>query len=179
MTIRVVLQSIEKAAILVDNAERYVSVGRGVVIYVAFMGDTDDAALQQAITAIMNGRIFQRILQEGSPVTSVASLKDCCDADILVVPQASLAGKLKGRSVQFHGLVDKSRGSLLYDRFCQLLRAARSIDTSSVDANGVPLDGLASTQEAENVGRVISGTYGNRQGLKMESEGPLTHFFDF
>ncbi|RNF20764.1 Chain A, Structural Analysis Of A Probable Eukaryotic D-Amino Acid Trna Deacylase [Trypanosoma conorhini] len=178
MTIRVLLQSIEKGAILVDNAERYVPVGRGVVIYVAFLGDVDDAALEQAVAALMSGILLRRSLPGGAPMTSTVSLNDCPDADILVVPQASLGGKLKGHRVQFHALVEKSRGLWLYDRFCQLLRAARGIDASSVDANGVAAKEAVASPAFPQGGRVINGTYGNRQGLKIESEGPLTHFLD-
>ncbi|ESL08445.1 hypothetical protein TRSC58_03852 [Trypanosoma rangeli SC58] len=178
MTIRVLLQSIERGAILVDNVERYVSVGRGVVIYVAFLGDVNDAALEQAVAAIMSGVVVHRCLPENASTTSIVSLNDYRDADILVVPQASLGGKLKGHRVQFHALVEKSRGLWLYDRFCQLLRAARGIDASSVDANGVPVNEAMGSLELPQGGLVINGTYGNRQGLKIESEGPMTHFLD-
>jgi len=37
--------------------------------------------------------------------------------DVLVIPQATLGGKLKGKSVQYHGLVDKTLGEELFTMF--------------------------------------------------------------
>ncbi|ORC93742.1 Chain A, Structural Analysis Of A Probable Eukaryotic D-Amino Acid Trna Deacylase [Trypanosoma theileri] len=181
MTIRVVLQSIAKGSILVDNAERYVNVGRGMIVYIAFLDDIDDTALQRAVTTIMTAKVLQRpSLEEKEEGSSqfITSLEEWRDADILVVPQATLGGKLKGRNVQFHSLVNKTRGLELFSRFCQLLREARGIDTNTVDANGSPLETIASVDGSCSASRVINGTYGNRQGLRFESDGPLSHFLD-
>eukprot|EP00004_Rigifila_ramosa_P020841 TRINITY_DN5460_c0_g1_i2.p1 TRINITY_DN5460_c0_g1~~TRINITY_DN5460_c0_g1_i2.p1 ORF type:complete len:114 (-),score=18.06 TRINITY_DN5460_c0_g1_i2:57-398(-) len=73
--------------------------------------------------------------------------------NILVVPQASLGGKLRGTTMQYHGNAPKDDGARLYDEFVALLRKEGA---------------------AHNV-TVVAGTYGNRQALEFSSSGPFTH----
>ncbi|KAG5467976.1 hypothetical protein LSCM4_01063 [Leishmania orientalis] len=185
MTIRVVLQAMDQAQLLVDNIEKYVRAGRGAIVYIAFLADGDgteitDEAVRHSVDILLQTKIFTHFSPE-KMITRPQSLEECPEMDILIVPQASLGGKLKGRSVQFHQLVDKAVGAALYGRFCHFVRVARGVDETRVDANGAPLN----QEDAPNAGgwikynsRVISGTFGNRQGLRFESEGPFTHAFD-
>ncbi|AAZ10729.1 D-Tyr-tRNA(Tyr) deacylase, putative [Trypanosoma equiperdum] len=174
MTVRVALQSIEKASLLLDNEQRYGSVGRGALIYIAFIGAVSEDALKNAVDVILTANVFHNLSSSDALPRSSDSLSSFPSADVLIVPQASLGGKLKGRNVQFHALVGKSEGELLYNQFCQLMRKARGVDSTTVDSNGVPLVGSAVGSSA----RVINGTWGNRQGLRLESQGPLTHVLD-
>nr|CCC90004.1 conserved hypothetical protein [Trypanosoma congolense IL3000] len=174
MPIRVALQSVEEAELLLDNKQRYASIGRGVIVYVAFLGSINEEALKKALDMLLTANVFHHLEPDGTLTDQSTSLSNYPSADVLIVPQASLGGKLKGRNVQFHALVAKSEGSPLYDRFVKLMREARGIDLTTVDANGVPLPG----QEMGPRGRVISGTWGNQQALQLKSRGPLTHVLD-
>jgi D-tyrosyl-tRNA(Tyr) deacylase len=82
------------------------------------------------------------------------------DVDLLIIPQATLGGKLKGKSIQYHGLVTKSHGEDLFAAFVEKVKGAIQ---GNVGAKG----------------KVESGVYGARQILKMETNGPFTHVFDF
>lgn len=82
-----------------------------------------------------------------------------CNFDILVIPQATLGGKLKGSTTQYHGLVSKDLGSELFNYFVNAIREYKS------------------TQGW--LGNVESGVYGSRQILQMETNGPFTHVFEF
>lgn len=187
MTIRVVLQAMDQGHLLVDNDAKYVRTGRGVMIYVAFLTNKNDAftdeTLQRAVDVLLDTKIFTHFSPE-KMITRPQSLRECPEMDILIVPQASLGGKVKkGHSVQFHDLVAKDIGTHLYERFCYLMRAARGVDEGDVDANGVCLASAEETLANEERwikynGRVVCGTFGNRQGLRFESEGPFTHSFD-
>ncbi|KAG5468383.1 hypothetical protein LSCM1_02363 [Leishmania martiniquensis] len=185
MAIRVVLQAMDQAHLLVDNIDRYVRTGRGAIVYIAFLADGDDTqitdeALRRSVDVLLQTKIFTHFSPE-KMISRPQSLEECPEMDIVIVPQASLGGKLKGRSVQFHQLVDKAVGAALYDRFCHFVRIARGVDETSVDANGAPLkeqDAPAGDGWIKYNSRVISGTFGNRQGLRLESEGPFTHVFD-
>jgi len=84
-------------------------------------------------------------------------------ADVLIIPQASLAAKLKQKSLQYHALVEKSKGAILYQQFVQLW-------TETILNN--------KTSEGK-VGTLRAGTYGNRQGLRFISNGPNTTQFEF
>ncbi|AYU82681.1 conserved hypothetical protein [Leishmania infantum JPCM5] len=185
MTIRVMLQAMDQGHLLVNNVDKYVRAGRGVMVYIAFLSDRDsapitDEALRHAVDVLLQTKIFTHFSPE-KMINQPQSLEECPEMDILIVPQASLGGKVKGRSVQFHQLVAKGVGAALYDRFCHFVRVARGVDESRVDANGAPLnEGDAPKAEGwiKYNSRVISGTFGNRQGLRFESEGPFTHMFD-
>lgn len=76
--------------------------------------------------------------------------------DILVIPQATLGGKLKGKALQYHGLVSKPVGEELFSEFVGKLK-----------------------ESLESGGHVSSGVYGTRQILSMETNGPFTHIFEF
>ncbi|KPA82429.1 hypothetical protein ABB37_03498 [Leptomonas pyrrhocoris] len=186
MTIRVVLQAMDQGYLLVDNDEKYVRAGRGVMLYIAFLADAkdgtiSDAELQRAVDVLLQTKIFTHFSPE-KMITRPQSLAECPEMDILIVPQASLGGKVKkGHSVQFHELVPKDVGAALYDRLCHFIRVARGVNEALVDANGAPInedDAPKAEGWIKYSGRVISGTFGNRQGLRFESEGPFTHVFE-
>lgn len=80
-----------------------------------------------------------------------------CNYDVLVVPQATLGGKLKGTATQYHGLVSKDLG---YELFTALVQELKEFSPSWK-------------------GRVEAGIYGARQILNMDTNGPFTHVFEF
>merc|ERR1712000_122573 len=81
--------------------------------------------------------------------------------DILLVPHATLAAKLKkGSNPQYHDQINKDLGKKLYEEFCEIAKKL-----------------LAEYGDEE--AKVQCGTYGNRQGLKLETSGPNSHVFEF
>ncbi|KAI4792312.1 hypothetical protein KUCAC02_033461 [Chaenocephalus aceratus] len=77
---------------------------------------------------------------------------------VLIVPQATLGGKVKGRAMQYHNNTSAKRtGSELYDAFVSLCE--KEVTSEEVT--------------------VKHGTYGNRQVLNMDTNGPYTHLMDF
>ncbi|EPY33790.1 ubiquitin-like protein 5 [Strigomonas culicis] len=212
--IRVVLQSMDQGSLLIDNESKYVRCGRGVLMYVAFLdashaktndattehGDhasiLDDERLQKAVNTLLRTKIFTHFSPEQMS-NQAQSLEEVPRMDLLVVPQASLAGKInkKGNTVQFHSLIkNKETCESLYYRFVHLLRVARNVNEEEIDINGLPLheshfvemddDGNINPNRNHHRdwlkynGRVVCGTFGNRQGLRFASEGPFTHSFD-
>lgn len=75
-------------------------------------------------------------------------------AKVLVVPQATLGGRVKGKSLQYHGNIAPQAGAQLYSTFVKEL------------------------EEVLGEERVRSGTYGARQVLSTTTTGPYTHSFD-
>lgn len=79
--------------------------------------------------------------------------------NLLIVPQATLGGKAKGRAMQYHNNISKEDGLRLYSDFVslcekELLAAAPAMILKH-------------------------GTYGNRQVLKLDTNGPYTHLMEF
>ncbi|KAF3845517.1 hypothetical protein F7725_008680 [Dissostichus mawsoni] len=76
---------------------------------------------------------------------------------VLIVPQATLGGKVKGRAMQYHNNIGKEDAKRLYNAFVSLCE--KEVTSEEVT--------------------VKHGTYGNRQVLNMDTNGPYTHLMEF
>ena len=82
--------------------------------------------------------------------------------DILIVPQATLGGKIKGKVMQYHGNVDKADGHDLYTEFVDLCQQT-----------------YKQNEKCKETGTEVKfGTYGNRQVLTVDTNGPFTHLIE-
>lgn len=79
---------------------------------------------------------------------------------VLVVPQATLGGRAKGKVMQYHSNISKDEGLRLYTTFVSLC------EKEVMAASGAEVT-------------VKHGTYGNRQVLKLDTNGPYTHLMEF
>lgn len=192
MSLRVVAQAVDRASLLVDNVARYVDIEAGVLLYVAFLAGCTEDVVRNAVATIVSSKVFllgvdrcadEEAKAQGGSRAKPSALVDSTSDSVLVVPQATLAGKLKGKVMQYHQQIDKAEGARLYRLFCFELAAAllpqvakTAVDEHAADAfaNGFTRDAAASNQR-----QVLWGTYGNRQGLKIDSPGPFTHTFEF
>lgn len=215
MTLRILAQAVDRAALLVDNVSQYVSIGHGVVLYVAFLAGCTDDVIKQAVSQLTTSKIFllnvdraadEETKNQGGTRAKPLAISESTSCDVLVVPQATLAGKIKGKTVQYHQQIPKDEGRRLYMLFClelekalgtqsdacratHLERASEAVQmlqyttATSVDeavrAFGNGFRALDSVGAADPFRRVIWGTYGNRQALSFESPGPYSHSFEF
>ncbi|XP_061889960.1 D-aminoacyl-tRNA deacylase 2 [Entelurus aequoreus] len=150
---RAVLQQCLQARLQVKAAQEHcdaewVEVGRGMVIYVCFFKGATDDILPKMVSTLLNLRLCE---SESGRMVSVLELP----GSVLVVPQATLGGKAKGRVMQYHNNIGKEDGLRLYTAFVALCQQ---------EVAGVTLK---------------HGTYGNRQVLKLDTNGPYTHLVDF
>ncbi|XP_068255403.1 D-aminoacyl-tRNA deacylase 2 isoform X2 [Nyctibius grandis] len=83
--------------------------------------------------------------------------------DVLIIPQATLGGKLKGRKMQYHANIEKEKGLELYSQFVSLCEKELAANAKCVEAGVL----------------IQHGTYGNRQVLKLDTNGPYTHLIEF
>lgn len=79
--------------------------------------------------------------------------------NLLIVPQATLGGKAKGKAMQYHNNISKEDGLRLYSTFVSLCEKELVAAAPGVT--------------------VKHGTYGNRQVLKLDTNGPYTHLMEF
>ena len=116
-------------------------------------------------------------------------LKSVCIADLaakgkscslLVIPQACIGGKPKGKVFQYYSLVEKNQGQELYEEFIRKIR----VELNKMGGAQPAVLEEEEEEEAKNkiktkAGvRLAFGVYGNRQGLKLASSGPYTHTCD-
>ena len=113
------------------------------------------------------------------PVSTLLNLR-LCESDsgkyvsvlelpgsLLIVPQATLGGKAKGRAMQYHANIGKEDGQRLYHEFVSLC------EKELMQAGG-------EVTEPQSGAVVLKhGTYGNRQVLKLDTNGPYTHLMEF
>ena len=82
--------------------------------------------------------------------------------DILIIPQACLGGRLKGKTVQYHCNINKEKGLLYYQKFIESCRKKISLNQSWM-----------SSCKLEN------GTFGIKQVYSTETDGPFLHIIEF
>ncbi|KAI8514641.1 D-tyrosyl-tRNA(Tyr) deacylase [Branchiostoma belcheri] len=159
---RVVVQQCLSARLQVkppsdENEAEYVEVGRGIIIYLCFLKGATEDLVEKMVRAILAVR-----LSESEPNGKLVSVLDL-PGDVLIVPQATLGGKTKGKAMQYHSNIAKTEGQDLYSKFCTM--CVETFETSP------------KTKEANK--SVKHGTYGNRQVLSVVTNGPYTHVLDF
>ncbi|KAB0397615.1 hypothetical protein E2I00_015200 [Balaenoptera physalus] len=131
-------------------------VQRGLVIYVCFFKGADKELLPKMVNTLLNVKLSET---ENGKHVSVLDLP----GNILIIPQATLGGRVKGRSMQYHSNSGKEEGLELYSQFVTLCKKELAANSKCAEAGVV----------------VEHGTYGNRQVLKLDTNGPYTHLIEF
>jgi hypothetical protein len=137
-SVRLVLQRFRQASLLVENT-RVISVGQacaledpssasessGMLVYISFAKNaTTEKALQAAKTVVTIPLLTLGAWGDGSATESILDMASGGKAPlVMLVPQANLISKVRGKSIQYHGQIDKSMGEALYDAFCNYVRA--------------------------------------------------------
>lgn len=160
---RTVLQQCLQARLQVKPAEehseaQFVQIDRGMVIYICFFKGATEDLLPKMVSTLLNVRLCE---SDSGKMVSVSELP----GSLLIVPQATLGGKSKGRAMQYHNNISKEDGLRLYGTFVSLCE--KELTAAAAPAGG----------EAEVT--VKHGTYGNRQVLKLDTNGPYTHLMEF
>uniref|UniRef100_A0A8C9G0F0 D-aminoacyl-tRNA deacylase n=1 Tax=Pavo cristatus TaxID=9049 RepID=A0A8C9G0F0_PAVCR len=109
-----------------------------------------------AVNVLLNVKLSE---DENGQYVSVLDLP----GDVLIIPQATLGGKLKGRKMQYHANIEKEKGMELYSQFVTLCEKELAANAKCMEAGVL----------------VKHGTYGNRQVLKLDTNGPYTHLVEF
>uniref|UniRef100_T1JJB4 D-aminoacyl-tRNA deacylase n=1 Tax=Strigamia maritima TaxID=126957 RepID=T1JJB4_STRMM len=133
-----------------DGNSTIVQIDRGIIVYICFLKGCKQELMEQAVKALLRVKLCE------SDVGSMVSIQDI-EGDILIVPQATLGGKLKGSSIQYHNNSSKDEGLKLYEEFVR--ETCESLNKNSKC-------------------KVKCGVFGERQILKMETNGPFTHILE-
>ncbi|NXU55736.1 DTD2 deacylase, partial [Turnix velox] len=158
---RAVLQQCLSARLQVKPPDRgsepeWVEIRRGLVIYICFFKGAAEDLVPKIVNTLLNVKLSEK---ESGEYVSVLDLP----GDVLIIPQATLGGKLKGKKMQYHSNIEKEKGLELYSQFVTLCEKELASNAKCVEA-GVLLK---------------HGTYGNRQVLKLDTNGPYTHLIEF
>ena len=77
--------------------------------------------------------------------------------DVLIIPQATLGGKTKGKVMQYHNNINKDEGLTLYQDFVSKIESLMAGQEKCI---------------------VQYGTYGKRQVFECVTNGPYTHLLE-
>uniref|UniRef100_A0A7M4E4C6 D-aminoacyl-tRNA deacylase n=1 Tax=Crocodylus porosus TaxID=8502 RepID=A0A7M4E4C6_CROPO len=131
-------------------------VQRGLVIYICFFRGANEELIPKMVNTLLNVKLSET---ESGKYVSVLDLP----GSVLIIPQATLGGRLKGRNMQYHNNTEKEKGMELYSLFVTQCEKELAANTKCAEAGVV----------------VRYGTYGNRQVLKLDTNGPFTHMIEF
>uniref|UniRef100_A0A3P9KPC5 D-aminoacyl-tRNA deacylase n=1 Tax=Oryzias latipes TaxID=8090 RepID=A0A3P9KPC5_ORYLA len=156
---RTVLQQCLQARLQVQPAgeqseAQYVQINRGMVIYVCFFKGATEDMLPRMVSTLLNLRLCE---SSSGKLVSVLELP----GSLLIVPQATLGGRPKGRAMQYHQNISKEDGLRLYSAFVSMCAKELAAAAASAEVT------------------VKHGTYGNRQVLMLDTNGPYTHLMEF
>uniref|UniRef100_A0A671R411 D-aminoacyl-tRNA deacylase n=1 Tax=Sinocyclocheilus anshuiensis TaxID=1608454 RepID=A0A671R411_9TELE len=138
-----------------SNVIRIIQINRGMVIYICFFKGATEDIIPKMVNTLLNMKLCET---ESGKYTSVLQLP----GSVLIVPQATLGGKPKGKRMQYHGNIGKDEGLKLYNSFVSHCQSE-----------------LSTCKNSDTVTEVKHGTYGNRQVLKLDTNGPYTHLMEF
>ncbi|CAH8509904.1 unnamed protein product [Schistosoma bovis] len=149
---KIVFQCCMSAKLLVEEGSSETTINKGLIAYVAFLKDCSDEVLHKIAETICTVRLIS---------DSNDKLRSVIDSpcDLLIVPQFCLSGKLKGKCFQYHTAVPKVAAESLYSRL------VKSCDTFL----------RSSATWLSKSCKLSYGTFGIRQILSIETNGPFTH----
>ena len=197
MPVRVVCQRVQEATLTIydvpipssivsvnpQSAAVDATIHNGVILYVAFLNPCTEEDVLASVETLISTKIYsddvvpqlsaqssvsQAGVEEGN--ASKHALQDLVYVNVMIIPQASLGSKIKGKSTQSHALVQRVVGRSYYVLFCETM-------ASRLGACGCAGGEVALVDERR--GRaMVCGTFGEKQRLRMISDGPNSHFFD-
>ncbi|XP_075699963.1 D-aminoacyl-tRNA deacylase 2 [Rhinoderma darwinii] len=158
---RVVLQQCVHAKLQVrphdeNSHAEWVEIKRGMVVYVCFFKGSTKDLIPKIVSSLLNVKLSE---SDSGKHVSITELP----GDVLIVPQATLGGRSKGRCMQYHSNAGKEQGMELYGLL--IAQCQKELESHP--------------QWSESGAALLYGTYGNRQVLKLDTNGPYTHLLEF
>ncbi|XP_035277567.1 THAP domain-containing protein 7-like [Anguilla anguilla] len=139
-----------------DSFAEWVEIHKGMVVYICFFKGATEKVIPKMVKALLNVKLF-----EAGPGKQASVLE--LPGSVLVVPQDTLGGQAKRRSMHYPNNIESTKGLQLYASFVTQLESQ-----------------LASSSKCTEAGVVVRyGVYGEKQALVMDSDGLSTHLMEF
>ncbi|KAM9466665.1 uncharacterized protein Hap1MRO34_015705 [Clarias gariepinus] len=139
-----------------DADTEWVEVRDGIVIYVCFYKGATDKILPKMVNTLLNAAFFP--MTTGRHVSVMER-----PGSVMIIPQDTMTGVVKGSRVQHHNVIESWKGLYLYEQFVTQCEKVVAASTKCTKAGVV----------------VRHGVYGNMQTLYLNSNAPLTHVLEF
>lgn len=123
--VHVVVQRCDEASLLIDNVDDWVTIDKGLVVYVSFAKIATAADVDKAVQTILSVPLMpsEQGVDQTKPIPAVALIQEGQPVNILVIPQASLVSKARGKTLQYHDQISFAEGRALFERFVAGLRS--------------------------------------------------------
>lgn len=155
--VRALLQQCTSAKLAIDEAQdpATVQVERGMIVYICFLKGASMADIEKMAKLLLSVKLCAN---NDSKLMSVMDLP----GDMLIIPQATLGGTVKGKVMQYHKNVAKEEGQHLYAEFVSIIEKA-----------------FESNKKCSAAKKIVRyGTYGIRQVFSCTTNGPFTHLIE-
>ena len=117
---KAITQRVSSAKVCINN-ETCASIKKGILAYVCFEKDDNEAVIDKFINKILNYKFFK----EDNSIMS-ASLKEL-DEDILIISQFTLAAVTnKGNKPSFHKAAPPEKAEEVYEEFVNIFKESAS-----------------------------------------------------
>ena len=103
----VIVQRCDEASLLVDNVDEWVHIGKGLVLNVSFSKVATPADVDKATQTLLSIPLMTagQWGDATKPAAITSLLQDGHEVSILVIPQASLVSKVRGKTLQVRRLL--------------------------------------------------------------------------
>jgi len=96
--------------------DTWTDIGPGLCVYVSFGKNALPENLELACDTVLS----MPTQYDANLKKNISVLES--NGDVLLIPQACLLGKLKGKTMQYHALIEKSKGELLYQNLIEVMK---------------------------------------------------------
>uniref|UniRef100_A0A8D0C3R2 D-aminoacyl-tRNA deacylase n=1 Tax=Salvator merianae TaxID=96440 RepID=A0A8D0C3R2_SALMN len=132
-----VLQQCLCAKLQVKSAEQgseaeWVEINRGLIIYICFFKGASEEIIPNMVKTLLNVKLSQT---ESGKYVSVLDLP----GSTLIIPQVTLDGKVKGRSMQYQCNIEKEIGMEMYSQFVTQCERELTASTKCAEAGVVSI----------------------------------------
>jgi len=149
MSVSIVVQRFRECKLLIDELD-YVTVGGGgenccgILAYISFASSTTKVQIEQAAQTLLNLPILTTGLwgdgesSTKSILSLAAEVESSCS--LVIVPQANLISKVKqmGKSIQYHGQINKEDGEQLYNYFNECIKGILLEEQCRINLQDLP-----------------------------------------
>ena len=149
MSVSIVVQRFRECKLLIDELD-YVTVGGsgenccGILAYISFASTTTKLQVEQAAQTLLNLPILTTGLwgdgesSTKSILSLAAEVESSCS--LVIVPQANLISKVKqmGKSIQYHGQINKKDGEQLYNYFNECIKGILLEEQCKINSQNLP-----------------------------------------
>lgn len=131
-----------------DNNEKWLSTQRAMILFISFANGTDAARIKTAAQSLLGLPLVTRgNWGDGSDPLSILTLLQTATPEdepisVVVIPQASLTARARGKSLQYHSQLDKLASQDAYVGFLAALQEAALEASLSTQFKRGPYEGL-------------------------------------